>query len=433
MGDREAAKPSRTGPPGRSSGAQFADERVRRLRAHRMFATGLLVLMAAIFFATHAVPEPGFWVRLIRSGAEGGLVGGLADWFAVTALFRHPFGIPVPHTAIVPRSKERIAAALGRFIEDNFLTRDVLLWRLREADLSQRILDWVRDERTAPSLARWTVGSLPPLLRAMDNRDFQLFAQRTIGEQIANTEFAPMIGSMIETVATTGEADRLFDTSIGVAVDWLENHREQVHRLVQERSRWWIPKTIDRRVATAIVDGLKDVLVELRKPDSDARQQFREALRQFVLDLNTSAERRAQVNDLRDRLLSHPDVQNWLSSIWNASLRASLEDLHKPTPRTQAAVEDAIRSIATAIADEPQFRRRIDRLLERAALTVAVRRGDIGAIMQDIVEGWDAKDLSDKLELAVGSDLQYIRMNGTLVGAGVGTLLFVFVHLVIRH
>ncbi len=394
-----------------------------------MYATGLLAFMGATYFSTYAVPDPGYAVLLIRSGAEGGAVGGLADWFAITALFRRPLGLPIPHTAIVPRSKERIGNALGRFIEENFLTREVLLRRLRDAQFGHRAVAWLAAPATSPAVAGWIVRSLPQVLRALDSPDLHAFARRTIGEQIAQADTAPILGRLIEAMATSGEADRLFDSATGAAVVWLEEHREDVYRLVSERNRWWIPKAINRRIAAAIIDGLTDVLGQLREPDSAARQQFRSALQDFVDDLIRSPERRAEVDAAKSRLLSHPDVQNWLGSLWRNTLAGALHDLEQPSPRAKSLIENLLQAVGRALAADEVALKRIEAAIERVALTVVVRRAEIGGIVADIVRSWDERSMTTRLELVIGSDLQYIRMNGTLVGAGVGALLFFVVHL----
>ena len=394
-----------------------------------MYATGLLAIMGATYFGTYAVTEPGYVTLLIRSGAEGGAVGGLADWFAITALFRRPLGLPIPHTAIVPRSKERIGKALGRFIEENFLTRDVLLRRLRSAQLGHRAAAWLAAPETGPAVAGWIVGSLPQLLRALDSPELHGFVRRTIGEQVEGANIAPILGRLIETMGTSGEADRLFDSATHAAVDWLETHREDVFRLVSERNRWWVPKAINRRIAAAIVDGLTDVLGQLREPESDARKQFRAALQGLVDDLVSSPDRRAEIDAAKRRLLAHPDVQSWLGSLWRSALTGALSDLEQPSPRTQASIENLLRALAGALAADANALRWIETAIERVALNVIVRRAEIGNLVADVVRSWDERSMTERLELAVGSDLQYIRMNGTLVGAGVGALLFVIVHL----
>jgi uncharacterized membrane-anchored protein YjiN (DUF445 family) len=402
-------------------------ERRRRLRLNRTRATGLLCAMAATYFATHAVDEPGYGVRFVRSAAEGGMVGGLADWFAITALFRRPLGLPIPHTAIVPRSKERIASALSRFIEENFLTRDVLIRRLRQARIGHRAAEWLSRPKTAAALAGWIVRSLPPLLRALDSPELQGFAQRTLGRQMTKADIAPALGRLIDAVATSGEADRLFESALDLCADWLRNHRRDIYNIVHEGTRWWVPRAIDRAIAAAIIDGLSELLSKLREPDSEARRKFREAVHDLVRSLASSPERRDEINAAKDRLLSHPDVRAWVASIWQGALDAALREVEDPTPRAKEAIEGFIGSLARALAGDEGVLAQIEAAVEHICLTVVTRRGDIGTVLADIVREWDEQSITDRLELTVGSDLQYVRMTGTIVGAGVGSGLFLLV------
>ena len=409
--------------------AEFQDEaeRRQRLRRNRNWATGLLCGMAAVYFGLHAVDEPGYGIRLARAAAEGGMVGGLADWFAITALFRRPLGLPIPHTAIIPRSKDRIADALARFIEVNFLTRDVLLRRLRQARIGHRAAEWLSRPKTAAAMSDWIVQSLPPLLRAFDSPELQAFAQRTLGRQMAKADVSPALGRLLEAVATSGEADRLFDKALDAATEWLNTHRREVYVVVQDGTRWWVPRAIDRRIAEAVVDGATELLGRLRRPDSEARKQFRQAILAMVEELENSPERRERVNAAKDRLLGHPDVRRWVGSLWQGGLDSAIGALEAPSPRAREAIESFIGSLARALAADEAVMARIEAAVEHVALTVVTHRADIGAVLADVVREWDERSITDRLEVAVGSDLQYVRMTGTIVGASVGAALFVLV------
>ncbi len=402
-------------------------ERRRRLRTNRRRATGLLCAMAGTYFATHAVDDPGYGVRLLRSAAEGGMVGGLADWFAITALFRRPLGLPIPHTAIVPRSKDRIASALSRFIEENFLTRDVLIRRLRQARIGHRAAEWLSRPKTARAMADWMVRSLPPLLRALDSPELQAFAQRTLGRQIADADVAPALGRLVDAVTTSGEADQLFESALDLSADWLDRHRQDIYRIVHDGTRWWVPRAIDRRIAEAVVSGLTELIGRLRQPESEARAKFRQALRDVVHGLVGSPERRAEVNAAKDRLLSHPDVRSWVASIWQGARDSAIGAVEDPSPRAREAIESFIGSLARALASDEAVLAQIERAVEHLSLTVVAHRADIGAVLADVVRDWDEQSITDRLELTVGSDLQYVRMTGTIVGASVGAGLFLLV------
>jgi uncharacterized membrane-anchored protein YjiN (DUF445 family) len=403
-----------------------SDEAARvRLRRNRALATGMLAGMGGVFIATSMVPNPGFMTLLVRSGAEAGIVGGLADWFAVTALFRRPFGLPIPHTAIIPSNKDRIGRTLGRFVERNFLTREVLLRKLREIRVGERFAAWLVAPGTASLIASSITRALPYFIRSMGSHDLREFVQRTLGEQLREADLSPIVGRAIRILTASGEADVLFERILGIAVRWLESNRDQLDALVSERSRWWIPKAIDRRIAAVIVNSVTELLNSLREPDSETRVKFREALEGVVDELLSSTDQRDQINASKDRFLSHPDVQAWLGSVWKEFSHALLEDLAQPSSRLRSALEKGITLAAQTLASDTTMQRHVDEFVEQLARYLITWRGEIGSFIAEVVKSWDTRTLSDRLELVVGSDLQYIRMNGTIVGACAGCLIFV--------
>ena len=417
---------SRTNPPLLLSG-RFEDEAARsRLRRNRILATSMLVGMGVVFTLTRLVPEPGFGTLLIQSGAEAGMVGGLADWFAVTALFRHPLRLPIPHTAIIPNNKDRIGRTIGTFLERNFLTADALLPKLRQMRVGERIAAWLTAPTTAPLIAGSITAMLPYLIHSLRNPDLGDFLQRTLGEQLRQSDFAPLIGHGIRILAASGEADVVFERAVEVAARWLEKNRDRIDALVSEHSRWWIPKPIDRRIARALFDGTMELLDGLRRPDGESRAKFREALAAIVNELLNSPEQREKINAAMKRLLVHPEAQAWVRSVWEELCRIALDDLAQPSSRLRAALEKPISIVAQALATDAVMQRHIDEVVEHLAHSVIAWRGEIGSFVAEVVRNWDTRMLSDRLELVVGSDLQYIRMNGTIVGACAGCLIFTF-------
>jgi uncharacterized membrane-anchored protein YjiN (DUF445 family) len=408
--------------------AQFApgsDAAARkRLRHNRILATTMLAGMGVIFVATRTVAQPGFTTLLVQSAAEAGMVGGLADWFAVTALFRHPLGLPIPHTAIIPNNKDRIGRTIGRFVERNFLTPDVLLPKLRGMQVGQRIAAWLAAPDTAPLLARSMTTMLPYLIHSLRNPDLGEFLQRTVGEQLRQADFAPMTRRGIRILLTSGEADILFERIAEVATGWLEKNRGRIDKMVSERSRWWIPKAIDRQIAGALVSGMLELLGDLRKPNSEAHSKFRNALVGIADELLNSPEQRERINAGMRRLFANSEAQAWLRSVWNELCQSALDDLAQPSSRLRLALEKPISIVAHALATDEVMQRHIDEVLEHLAQSLIAWRGEIGSFIAEVVRSWDTRTLSDRLELVVGSDLQYIRMNGTIVGACAGSLIF---------
>jgi uncharacterized membrane-anchored protein YjiN (DUF445 family) len=394
-----------------------------RLRRNRLLATGMLAGMGVVFAATHLVPDPGFLTGLIRAGAEAGMVGGIADWFAVTALFRHPLGLPIPHTAIIPSNKDRIGRTLGRFVESNFLTPEVLLQKLRQMQVGRRFAEWLAAPASAALIARQVAAALPHLIRSLRSRDLHDFAQRAFGDEFSRLDVAPVLAHAIRLLTASGEADVLLDRVIDVAIRWIGDSRGQLDTLISQRSRWWIPKAIDRHVAAALVDSVMDLLTSLRDPGSDARVRFQAALAATVTDLLNSPEQRQRVNEAARRLFAQPDTRAWLASIGNNLYDAAVFDLEDPQSRLSTALEKLFSLVAQTLATDEVMQQHIDDAAERFALVLIGWRSEIGAFIAEVVRNWDTRTLVERLELVVGSDLQYIRMNGTIVGACVGVMI----------
>ncbi|HZT50403.1 MAG TPA: DUF445 domain-containing protein [Stellaceae bacterium] len=394
------------------------------LRNNRLLATGLLAVAAAIFLGCSAVPERGFWLGLLHAGAEAALVGGLADWFAVTALFRHPLGLPVPRTAVIPKNKDRIGAGLGQFVERNFLARDILAAKLAALAPVPRAAEWLAQPDHAARVAAGIAEALPPIVRSLEDRAMRDFVARSFHEQLAEAELAPALGRLLALLTQSGQYDAMFDRALDAAHAVLAANADRLYAMVAERSRWWIPRAVDRRIAQTLLEGIEDLLAELRLPESEARRGFRAAVERMAHDLVESPLWRQRVREIKERLLEQPEVQAWLGAVWDELRRIVLADLAAPASRTRAALETGLASFGRTLAADPAMQQRIHAGLEHVALAAVPWRGQIAALIAEVVRSWDAATVAARLELAMGSDLQYIRMNGTLVGACVGCLLF---------
>lgn len=396
----------------------------RALRRNRAFATGILGIAALIFLATSAVAAPGFWVALVRAGAEAALVGGLADWFAVTALFRHPFGIPIPRTAIVPKNKDRIGEGLGQFVERNFLAPEILAAKLAALAPVKRAAQWLAEPANAALVASRVGEALPPLVRSLEDRELRDFIARSFHEQLRELELAPALGRLLSLLTRSGQYDALFDRALDAAQDMLVVNADRLYAMVAERSQWWIPRAMDKRIAERIIDGIEEILAELRLPDGEARSRFRASVETMAADLVGSPLWRRRVAEMKDKLLEQKEVQDWLGAVWDAMRRIVLDDLAAPASRTRAAMAQGLASLGRTLAGDAEMQLRLHGGIEHVALAVVPWRGQIAALIAEVVRSWDADTVAARLELAMGSDLQYIRMNGTLVGACVGCLLF---------
>jgi uncharacterized membrane-anchored protein YjiN (DUF445 family) len=401
-----------------------ADTRLRDLRRMRFFATALLVLMLVIFVATsygeHAFP----WLAYPRAFAEAGMIGACADWFAVVALFRHPLGIPIPHTAIVPSSKERIGIAMGRFTANNFLSPKVLADRMREVDISGWIARWLQDKDNARNAAQRIAGVVQQVLRSMPRDDVNAFLTRAARYGIEAVPASPLASRILSLLWAHGEMQTLIEHAIAFASEALTKNRETIKLKVSQRSSRLIPKWIDAIVADRIVAGVTRVLDEMREPDHPWRLELAAAVEKLIADLATDPKMLARGEELKARMLENEVVSRQIDSVW-VTLESKLDPL-TTSNQLFTALEQMFTAIAERIARDEQIHLGINRWLRVAILrTVAPRRAEIAAFIRKVVENWDTDTLINRIELQVGRDLQYIRINGTLVGGLVGLLIFV--------
>jgi uncharacterized membrane-anchored protein YjiN (DUF445 family) len=397
----------------------------RGLRRNRLIATLLLAAMAALFISATLAPQPGFWILLVRATAEAALVGGLADWFAVTALFRQPLGLPIPHTAILPRNKDRIGEGLATFIERNFLSPDILRAKLRSIDPARLAAEWLSMPANTDAVARRLVRTLPHIINAIDDRDFRVFVGETLGRHLADIELAPLLGRAIAVLTTNGFHETLLDRLLDFCREFLEEREEQLFMAAEsQRRRWWIPKAINRQIARAIIGGVKELLSKLREPGSPARRNLLREIERLAEQLRTSPVYRARVEEAKLRLLEDAEVKAWLGSVWGDIKRGLLADFASPQSRADQAFGAVICSLGHHLLADTAMRKRVNRTIEAMALEVVPWRTGLAQFLIEVVRQWDASSFTNRVELVVGNDLQYIRINGTLVGGLVGCLLY---------
>jgi uncharacterized membrane-anchored protein YjiN (DUF445 family) len=411
------------------AGARVIDRELMQRRAlhrNRRIATGLLLAMAALFAGTAAVPQPGFWTSLIHATAEAGVVGGLADWFAVTALFRRPLGLPIPHTAIVSRNKHRIGEGLGAFLERHFLTEELLVSKLRAIDPARRLAEWLADPGHAEAVAERITALLPPVLDMVEDTQVRAFMAKALGKELRDINVAPLLGRAIALLTAGGYHEAVIDRGIELGLDFLERHGERLELAAGsgERRRWWMPKAVDKQIARALLKGLEDLLEDLRRPNSNPRAKLLRVIDEVARNLVVSPEQRAQVEEAKLQLLDRAEVQQWLESIWDRARDLVLADLAKPSSRTREGLATAIASAGRTLLADASMRERLNRAMEAAIAQLLPWRGELARFIAEVVQRWDERMLVERMELTLGPDLQYVRMTGTLVGGAAGCLLF---------
>src|SRR5271165_1402091 len=279
----------------------------RALRRNRLIATALLGTMAGLFISTTLAPQPGFWILLVAA-----LVGGLADWFAVTALFRQPLGLPIPHTAILPRNKDRIGEGLATFIERNFLTPEIVRAKLRSIEPARLVAEWLSAPANADAVARRLVRMLPHLISAIDDRDFRVFVGESLGRRLAEIELAPLLARAISVLTANGFHEIFLDRLLDFSRQFLEEREEQLYAAAEaQRRRWWIPKAVNRQIARAITGGVKELISKVREPGTPARRNLLQGIERLAEQLSTSPVYRMRVEEAKLRLLEDAEVQAW--------------------------------------------------------------------------------------------------------------------------
>ena len=391
----------------------------------RLFATALLALMTVIFIATYLVPWQWTWLTYLRAFTEAGMIGACADWFAVVALFRHPLGIPIPHTAIVPHNKERIGGAIGRFISNNFLSPKVLREKMREIDPAGWAARWLLRPDNAHRIAQRAASSLPQVLRAMPRDDLNAFLARAARSGIEAVPAAPLASKILSILWAQGETQALVERGIDMAARALTDNRDRIKVTVTQKSSRFIPKWVDAIVADKIVSGLTQLLDEMRNPAHPWRTELGASVDRLIDDLATKPDFYTRGEELKAEILDNPVVVQQVNRLWT-EIEVQL-DTNSAVYVGQLAggLEHALIALGQRVADDPNIHDAVNRWLRIAALRlIAPRRAEIGAFITQVVERWDTETLVNRMELQVGRDLQYIRINGTLVGGLVGLIIF---------
>jgi uncharacterized membrane-anchored protein YjiN (DUF445 family) len=392
-------------------------------------ATVLLFAVAVLFVIAHLVPNDAFWLELLRAGSEAALVGGLADWFAVVALFRHPLGIPIPHTAVIPSNKNRIAESLGTFVENNFLDPELIAERLHRSRPARRLAAWLRADDNARWVSTRLAETLPLLLGTFGDREVRKFLGDALKRGAAGTNMAPIVGEILATLRDSDRHQLLFDHMLAGAGDYLRDQRGQVLRVVEAKSAWWVPRKVDRKVAEALADGVIELLDDLGDRNHLARRRFDGAVADLIERLKHNPELAALVSQWFANLLKDEPLEAFLQRFLAEMLDRIRSDLTRHDSSIVGSVTAVLISLAAALERDESMCQRLDEKIVAGARSLLVPwRHQIGAFISDVVKSWDSETITERLESAVGRDLQYIRINGTLVGALVGCLLYLLVH-----
>jgi uncharacterized membrane-anchored protein YjiN (DUF445 family) len=413
------AQPILTGNP------ELDEQRRRGLRRMRTLAVGLLLLAAVVYVVT--LHQDGF-LGFVNAGAEASMVGAIADWFAVTALFKHPLGLPVPHTALIPRRKEELGRSLEEFVGENFLQESTIRERMAIAGLSGRLGTWVAVEENARRVVDEAASVLHLALSTIRDEDLTSFVEEALLPRFVEEPVSPIAGSLLEEVLRDGAHHGLVDLVLDEALSWLEQNELTFVEVVGERAPWWSPPALNDRVTHRIyveaVAWVKDISSD---PHHQARTALDSALAQLAHDLLHDPETQERTERLKNRILTHPQLMVTATSLWNAFRRALLESLADADGLVRRRALGELVAFGERLQGDAELRAKIDGYAADLAVFGVTRYGDeLTAVITHTVNRWDGKEAARKIELHVGRDLQFIRINGTIVGGLVGVLIHAF-------
>lgn len=407
------------------------DDEVKRVRLVRMkrVATAMLVGVAIVFVVARFYEARHPWLGYIRAFAEAAMIGGIADWFAVTALFRHPMGIPIPHTAIVPARKDRIGTALGNFVQRNFLTRDVVAGKLAAMKLGERAATWLAQPENSRKLSRHVARGLTGAASVMRDEDVQQMVDQGIVSRLRTLKVAPIIARVFELLTAGGRHQVLLDDALRLAARFLDENDGMIRERVKAESPWWVPGAVENRLGDKIVSGVEKTLVAVAAdPQHPLRHRYDEAVDRFVLSLRENPDVIAKAEQIKLEMLAHPAVTEFSRTVWDdvkSRLANYADRLADDVESEPDQVERWLTGLGQKVLTDPELAAKLNGwLVELVTYAVEQAREEVAKLIATTVAAWDANATSRKIELQIGRDLQFIRINGTIVGGLVGVLLY---------
>jgi uncharacterized membrane-anchored protein YjiN (DUF445 family) len=399
------------------------------LRRMKLVALSFLVGATVVFLVcrwAQAHGSVGAWVGYVGAAAEAGMVGALADWFAVTALFKHPLGIPIPHTAIIKRKKDQLGEGLGTFVRENFLSPAVVETKLRDAQVPGRLGKWLSEPLHAERVAGEAATVLRVLVELLRDEDVQQVIDRMIVRRIAEPQWGPPVGRVLSTLLAEHRQEALIQLLADRAFQWSLNAGEIIQRVVERDSPTWSPRFVDHLVGDRIHRELMDFTDKVRRnPDHELRRSATRFLFEFADDLQHDPDTIARAETVKEQLMARDEIATAAATAWKTLKRLVLEGVDDPSSALRSRIADAVVRIGESLRDDAELRDKVDNWIVRAAQHLVSQYGiEITAIITDTIERWDADEASRRIELHVGRDLQFIRINGTVVGSLAGLVIY---------
>ena len=366
------------------------------------------------------------WVGYVRAAAEAGMVGALADWFAVTALFKHPLGIPIPHTAIIKRKKDQLGEGLGTFVRENFMSPEVIETKLRDANVAGRMGKWLSEQPHAERVAAEASTVLRVVVEMLRDEDVQQVLDRMIVKRIAEPQWGPPIGRVLNSLLEAGRQEALLQLLADRAFQWSLNAGDTIERVIERDSPSWSPRWVDSLIGDRIHRELMDFTDKVRRnPDHELRRSATKFLFEFADDLQNDDATVARAERVKEEIMARDEIAKAAETAWSTAKRIVLESVDDPSSTLRNRIADSVVHIGESLRDDTELRDKVDNWIVRAAQHLVSQYGtEITAIITETIERWDADEASRRIELHVGRDLQFIRINGTVVGSLAGLIIY---------
>jgi uncharacterized membrane-anchored protein YjiN (DUF445 family) len=404
------------------------DEELKReqLETMKRRATGLLIGATVLYVVSVVMETRWPWMGWIRATAEASMVGGLADWFAVTALFRYPMGLRIPHTAIIPNRKDRIGRSLGNFVQNNFLSPTVIAARLERAQVAHKLADWLSQPEHGELVGKHAAAAVTGVVQVLKDEEVQELIETSVVKRARATQVAPLVGRVLSLMTHGDRHQELLDAALRLVDRLVDENRAALRERISQELPWWVPGPLDDKIYQKIINGVESTLDEVAKnPEHPLRQRYNEAMLEFIEKLRTSPEMIERGEHLKEELLQHPAVRGYSASLWGDLKASVLRHAADPGSEFRRRIAHTVTRFAESMRTDPELMAKVDGWIESAVLYfVEQYRGEVAELISSTVQAWDPEDTTRKIELQIGKDLQFIRINGTLVGGLAGLVIY---------
>ena len=414
------------------------------MKRAKRFATGLLILASIVFVIAHLLIRDidgdtfnettregslsGWAVVLpyVRATAEAAMVGALADWFAVTALFRHPLGLPIPHTAIIKRRKDQIGASLGRFVRENFMTQEVVAGRLAEADLANALGNWLQQPENSEKISKQTGAVISGLLEVLDDEKIQEVLEDSLRKRMDNVSAADVSGRVLDAALEANYHQRLFESILGALNTFLDDNAEVFRQKFADESPWWIPELVDDRVYGKVYGAVKHFIAEIvDEPNHKLRSDYDSRMRTLRESLQSSPAAIAKAEEWKQLIVEHPELNKVIDGAWRSTKRALISNVESEESTLSQSISKSVQSFGEKLTQDEELQARVNEWIISAAGYVAAECAEpVADVISATVATWDPDETAERLEAEVGRDLQFIRINGTIVGGLAGLIIY---------